>query len=188
MHIFFMTLGIVSCDSKKISENWVAKLSPIHEKNLTEVFKGIDKKLLVTNIKSKNNVMSFILLSNTANKIASFFYYTKNIDIRTKFVNNLHGIITLGLVYALYENYNTYKTNLNGREALPPDSFDCFMTAVGTVIGITQAQSIWQSIVAGATVQSVVDALILIAKRVAAVVTVSIMIYEAGQCLHWWST
>lgn len=62
------------------------------------------------------------------------------------------------------------------------------MTAVGTVIGITQAQSIWQSIVAGATVQSVVDALILIAKRVAAVVTVSIMIYEAGQCLHWWST
>jgi hypothetical protein len=54
-------------------------------------------------------------------------------------------------------------------------------------MGLTQAQALWQSIVGGATVQTVVDALILIGRRVAGVISVGLMVVAVGDCLGWWN-
>lgn len=65
-------------------------------------------------------------------------------------------------------------------------SYSCFLVAVSTFLGIADAQGIWASIVGGASAQTAVAALKLIARRVAGVISVGIMIYSVGECLNWW--
>ena len=63
---------------------------------------------------------------------------------------------------------------------------DCFLTAVGTLIGITDAKNIWKSIVAGASEETAIAAVKLIGRRVGTIISVGIMVYEVGSCLDWW--
>jgi hypothetical protein len=66
------------------------------------------------------------------------------------------------------------------------ENMDCFLTAVGDFIGISQAKSIWRGIVMGASEQTVIAAVKLIGRRVAGIISVALMVYATGSCLDWW--
>jgi hypothetical protein len=66
------------------------------------------------------------------------------------------------------------------------ENMNCFLTAIGDIIGITQARSLWKSIVAGASEETVIAAVSLIGRRVAGVLTITFAIYSTGECLGWW--
>ena len=187
--IGLFSLTIASCSKNRSEQMWVAQISIIQEKSLTEIFKNIDVKTLRSANDSKNNFVGLIIQNSLANKIASFFFFKKNVDIRSKFINDQLGLITLGLLFTAreYQEAASLHTVQSSRVVMPPDPWTCFQAAVSTVIGLTQAQALWQSIVGGATVQTVVDALILIGRRVAGVISVGLMVVAVGDCLGWWN-
>jgi hypothetical protein len=53
-------------------------------------------------------------------------------------------------------------------------------------LGIADAKKIWAGIVAGASEETVIASLRLMGRRVATVIGVGLMIYEAGDCLGFW--
>ena len=60
------------------------------------------------------------------------------------------------------------------------------MTAVGAVIGVSQAKDIWRSIMAGATEATIINTVKLLARRAAAAWVVVATVYEVGQCMDFW--
>jgi hypothetical protein len=187
--ICIFSLISTSCSREKLDQVWEAQISPLQEKTITEVFKTFDSGALRSACELQNFALGLLIQNSLANKIASYFFYQKNIDIRSKFLNNQSGLITLGLFFALREHQEAARLLIvaNNRAVMPLDPWTCFTTAVGTVIGLAQAQAIWQSIVGGATVQTVIDALVLIGRRVAGVITVGLMVVAVGDCLGWWN-
>lgn len=124
-----------------------------------------------------------------ANQIASYFYDKYKIDIREKFEDNPEGIVILGMFYAEKEYQNSknqIKSNSLKSFKTGDENMGCFITVIGDVIGISQAKAIWNSIVLGASEETVIAAISLIGKRVAGVLTVATMIYSTGSCLEWW--
>ena len=137
-------------------------------------------------------------------------------DLRAEFQNNSGQIILFGLFQSAAEMYRKAPPGFHSSRGKPSAhlksraktlnffavpqihnttfisptsavSMDCFFVAVETLIGITQAKSIWASIVGGSyNVGTVIQALKLIGSRVAGVITVGIMIYSVGCCLDWW--
>jgi hypothetical protein len=135
------------------------------------------------------------IITETNHKITALFFEKYQIDLNEEFSDNPDGITLVGVFYAAKENLllNEFTGNLNqGKTTHSTNSlkaspaFDCFLNAVGTFIGITQARSIWNSIVAGASEQAIISSLKLIGRRVAAVIGVGIMVYDVGSCLDWW--
>ncbi|PQV59672.1 hypothetical protein CLV53_11556 [Sediminibacterium magnilacihabitans] len=129
-----------------------------------------------------------------ANKVASYFYAKYQRDIRRDFVNNPQGIIILGLLYAAKERHAA-TINMSASLHAPGQglavesnraTFDCLLSVVGSVIGLSDARNLWQSIAAGATEETAIAALKVIGRRVAGVITVAIMVYDLGSCLDWW--
>ena len=120
------------------------------------------------------------------------------VDIRKDFINNPDGVLTLGYFVAHIEKQKELisKRAQSGMEGevlsiTNPETdkqFECFLTAVSSFIGLSEARSIWKSIVTGSLETStIIGGLALMAKRVATIATVTIMIYEAGDCLGWWN-
>ncbi|QEC43236.1 hypothetical protein [Pseudobacter ginsenosidimutans] len=117
-------------------------------------------------------------LQEMSNNIANYYITTYNIDLQQEFDNDDYRIIIFGLIEELNSKYVSNPTSTD---------LTCFMTAVSTFIGVTQARNIWKSIATGSyNAGTVIDALKLMGKRVATVIGVGIMVYEVGACLHWW--
>ncbi len=200
--LFILPMGatVTSCKKGDAPETWNASLSKSEFSTINDVFRSVNKNALLQAITTKDVIGSEFLVKSTANKVASFFYEVYKIDLRGKFQNDPEGLIILGVFFAAKEKHDAItrsgtatKNGLSEEIPLVADpsasgTFDCFLTAVSTVIGITQAKELWLTITAGtATVDTAVAALALIGKRVAGVITVAIMIYEAGSCFGWWS-
>lgn len=137
-----------------------------------------------------------LYIRNLASQVAGYLYHVKGIDARNDFVNDPQGLIVVGLYFAAYEWQNN-STFINNNKSLKSkkkpdvianssDPMGCFLTAIGSVIGITDARNIWRSIVAGASEQTAIAAVKVIAKRSAVVISAVFAIYEAGDCLGWW--
>jgi hypothetical protein len=75
--IGLFSLTIASCSKNRSEQMWVAQISIIQEKSLTEIFKNIDVKTLRSANDSKNNFVGLIIQNSLANKIASFFSLKK---------------------------------------------------------------------------------------------------------------
>ncbi len=103
-----------------------------------------------------------------------------NIDLtgKDKDLIILFGLFELAKEKRLSSGTNTSDASLG---------MDCFFTAVVGVIGILDARTIWASITAGASAQTALAALSVIARRTAGVITVGIMVYQVGECMGWWS-
>ncbi len=118
------------------------------------------------------------VINNMANDIANHFLLTNGIDLHYEFENDNTRIVLLGLIEAVNQQYinNPSSANLN-----------CFFAAVEGFIGLTNARSIWRAITTGSySVGTLIDALKLLGKRVATVITVGIMVYNVGACVGWW--
>jgi hypothetical protein len=116
-----------------------------------------------------------------ANQVASYFYRTQGFDLRQQFRDNPDGLVILGTFYAAKETYD-----LRQRTMRTEGDWSCFWTAVGDVLGLAQARSIWGMITGGSYTGSVLRVLSTMATRVAGVFTVAMMVYSTGECLGWW--
>ncbi len=187
---FFCILILsISCSKSNEINHWEAQVTEIKVTSLLEIFSKNDSEIPRSIVLPNNEYKVMNNNRRKANQIASYFLYKYKIDIRKKFVDNAEGIIILGMFYAAKEQEDAKllikSNNLNSFKA-PDETMNCFITAVSTLIGISQAKSIWRSMIAGASEETVIAAVSLIGRRVATIIGVATMVYEAGGCLEWW--
>jgi len=177
------------------NSEWALSIPYPTSASLSELFQK-DKLLLKQIVLNNNESLVEGYVRNLADQIAGYYYYNKNIDLRQDFSDDPASVIVFGLFYAAKEVYDQEQSNYSKRDNkkkkdiapyfMPEDPFSCFMTAVETFIGISEAKSIWKAIVSGASEQTAVAALKLIGKRVGTVLGVAIMVYQAGKCIGFW--
>ena len=182
-------LFLSSCSKTIENNHWQAEISENNINSLPELFSQIGSEKLIDIVASKDSLKASSYNIMKANQIASYFYDKYKIDIREKFEDNPEGIVILGKFYAEKEYQNSknqIKSNSLKSFKTGDENMGCFITVIGDVIGISQAKAIWNSIVLGASEETVIAAISLIGKRVAGVLTVATMIYSTGSCLEWW--
>jgi len=172
-------------------QQWEAQISQSQVSSMTEIFYQEESDKITDLIASKNQNLISIYNRKKANQITSFIFKKYKIDIREKFKDNPEGIIILGMFFAAkeyeYKNLSTKSISISSKLTMKyDDRMNCFITAVSDVIGIAQARSIWTSIAAGATEETVIAAVSLIGKRIAGIISVTLMVYSTGECLGWW--
>jgi hypothetical protein len=157
--------------------------------SVTEIMKTVNPSSLTSNLLYRTEI------DKAAVKIAA---YLQKQGVDTREFNSL-TLFTYGLFLAAHEKHPGIPLQLMSRELLdapgtpivPDAAFDamnCFWVAVGTIIGIAQAKTIWAGVASGSAslAQTAVAALGVIAKRVAWGAMTVYAIYEAGQCLDLW--
>lgn len=185
-----IVLLLTSCSKSTEDKKWQAEITENKAESLKEVFLQNGSEKLLDIIDSKDAVKMSKFNETKANQIASYFQDKFNVDITKEFIDNPEGIVILGLFYAKKEqldaNSQIMSNSTNNVMKTPDENMDCFLTAVSDFIGISQAKSIWKSLVMGASEETVIAAIKLVGRRVGAVISVGIMVYETGRCLDWW--
>jgi hypothetical protein len=185
--LFFILTG---CTKSTQDKQWHAEITENKAATLQDVFLQNGSEKLIDIVASKDQVKMSNFNKTKANEIASYFLDKYKIDITKEFIDNPEGIVILGLFYAKKEQQVTYShimsNSTNNVMKTSDENMDCFLTAVGDFIGISQAKSIWRGIVMGASEQTVIAAVKLIGRRVAGIISVALMVYATGSCLDWW--
>ena len=182
-------LFISSCNKELTTNHWEAQIVENKANSLPDLFNQIGSEKLVEIISSKDQVQVSAYNKMKANQIASYFIDKYKIDIREEFKDNPEGIIVLGMLYAAKEYEDArikIKGNSLGVMKSPEEEMNCFFVAIESVIGITQARSLWKSIAMGATKEAVISSVSLISRRVVAIWSVANLVYDIGGCLEWW--
>ena len=182
-------LFISSCNKELTTKKWEAQIFENKANSLPDLFNQIGSEKLVEIISSKDQVQVSAYNKMKANQIASYFIDKYKIDIREEFKDNPEGIIVLGMLYAAKEYEDArikIKGNSLGVMKSPEEEMNCFFVAVESVIGITQARSLWKSIAMGATKEAVISSVSLLSRRVVAIWSVANLVYDIGGCLEWW--
>lgn len=142
----------------------------------SQIFTQLSSESLLQIIQSNNEGAANLFLNSLADQISYHYFQSHDFSLYTEFNGDRDKVIMLGIFMAKIETLSS-----NSNFAAP---LDCFLTAVSSIIGLTDARAVWNSIVAGgASVETAVAALKLIAKRVASVITVAIAVYSVIQCL-----
>ena len=190
-----LVLFLTSCTKSTEDKQWQAEITKNKAASLKQVFLQNGSEKLLDIVASKDELKMSDYNKKTANQIASYFQDKFKIDITKEFIDNPEGIVILGLFYAKKEQQDANSQIMSNRTnnlmkanvmQASDGTMDCFLTAVGDLIGISQAQSIWKSIVMGATEETVISAVTLIGRRVAGIFSVCTMVYATGSCLGWW--
>ncbi len=166
--------------SESISNNTVPAnsiQSSIVSGPYSQIFNQIDPISLQSVINTNNTSGANYIINLLTDNISNLYYSTHETSLLFEFNGDRNKVLLFGLFWAKKE-----QSIVNYADP----GLDCLITAVSSFIGITQAKSIWASIVAGASAETVVAALKLIGKRVAGVISVAIMIWDAGSCFDWW--
>lgn len=180
------------------TSEWVLSVPTPSVNNLQDLF--LRDRFTIRNIVNSNdNIQAENYVRNLADQIAGYYYHVKNIDLRNDFSNDPEGVVLLGLFFAAKEFNDLYQLNTFSIDSknkkiksditpnyIQENPMECFVTAVSTIIGIGDARSLWRNILAGATEQTAIAALKLIARRTASGITIVLAIYGAGDCLGWW--
>ena len=189
-YVFLIIILFISSCNKELTTNyWEAQIVENNANSLPDLFNQIGSEKLVEIISSKDQVQVSAYNKMKANQIASYFIDKYKIDIREEFKDNPEGIIVLGMLYAAKEYEDArikIKGNSLGVMKSPEEEMNCFFVAVESVIGITQARSLWKSIAMGATKEAVISSVSLISRRVVAIWSVANLVYDIGGCLEWW--
>jgi hypothetical protein len=185
-----LLLFFTSCTKSTEEKQWQAEISENKAASLKDIFLQNGSEKLIAIIASKDEVKMSNLNKTKSNQIASYFQDKFKIGITKEFIDNPEGIVILGLFYAKKEQQVTdshiMSNSTNNVMKTSDENMDCFLTAVGDFIGISQAKSIWRGIVMGASEQTVIAAVKLIGRRVAGIISVALMVYATGSCLDWW--
>jgi hypothetical protein len=185
-----LLLILTGCTKSTQDKQWQAEITENKAANLQDVFLQNGSEKLIDLVASKDELKIKKFNKTKANEIASYFQDKYNIDITKEFIDNPEGIVILGLFYAKKEQQDAdsqiMSNSTNNVMKTSDENMDCFLTAVGDFVGITQARSIWNSIVMGASEQTVIAAVKLIGRRVAGIISVATMVYATGSCLDWW--
>ena len=184
-----LSLPIISCNKSIEKGDWEATITKNKMNSLPELFSQAGSEKLITIVTSNNELKTSNFNKLKANQVASYFKDKYKIDITEKFIDNPEGIVILGMLYASKEYEEQKALNQdNGKVAFntDDDNMNCFLTAVSDVIGVSQAKTLWKSILAGAAEETVIAAVSLIGRRVVGILTITTMVYSTGDCLGWW--
>jgi hypothetical protein len=189
-YVFLLIIVLISsCNKELTTKHWEAQIIKNKANSLPELFNQIGSEKLVEIVSSKDQVQVSAYNKMKANQIASYFIDKYKIDIREEFKDNPEGIIVLGMLYAAKE-YEDARIKIKGNSLevmkSPEEEMNCFFVAVESVIGITQARSLWKSIAMGATKEAVISSVSLLSRRVVAIWSVANLVYDIGGCLEWW--
>jgi hypothetical protein len=189
-YVFLLIILLISsCNKELTTKHWEAQIIQNKAKSLPELFNQIGSEKLVEIVSSKDQVRVSAYNKMKANQIASYFIDKYKIDIREEFKDNPEGVIVLGMLYAAKE-YEDARIKIKGNSLevmkSPEEEMNCFFVAVESVIGITQARSLWKSIAMGATKEAVISSVSLLSRRVVAIWSVATLVYDIGGCLEWW--
>jgi hypothetical protein len=189
-YVFLLIILLISsCNKELTTKHWEAQIIQNKAKSLPELFNQIGSEKLVEIVSSKDQVRVSAYNKMKANQIASYFIDKYKIDIREEFKDNPEGVIVIGMLYAAKE-YEDARIKIKGNSLevmkSPEEEMNCFFVAVESVIGITQARSLWKSIAMGATKEAVISSVSLLSRRVVAIWSVATLVYDIGGCLEWW--
>lgn len=74
----------------------------------------------------------------------------------------------------------------NKRTSIASTPFDCFFSALGSLVGITTIVDIYRDFKSGASPRTILRAVKAIGKRSFLAISVGISIISLGNCLDWW--
>lgn len=184
--VLFTSVGCVKTSPSNIS---VQDELQLPNDNIKQIFSTVDKSILLNLLISKNETEAKKLLTPLANKINAYLFNKYNIRIESN--SNVNEIILIGLAVAKKEhqlskqdiqnNSLIYKKKINKQPEL-----DCFISVVGGIIGIADARALYLSFSEGVAAETIIAAVKLIGKRVAASITIVFAVYELGECMEWW--
>lgn len=166
-----IVLTIVSCTKNSRSGDHLTFASA------TEALKAVDVQGFKTASRTTTPGLTTTLVNpsvvQTANNTAVYVKQKYQVDLSAYDANT---VSILGLYLSLKE------MNEPG-----PSTLHCFLVAVGSIIGLTEAGTIWNTLSHGVvSASTVIGAVKLIAKRVGTVITVAVAVYEVGECLNIW--
>ncbi|MEN9696728.1 MAG: hypothetical protein RLZ56_149 [Bacteroidota bacterium] len=186
---FLLTSNFLACTKNTETVHWRAEISANNMNSITDLFFYESAEKMQKMLSSRDSMEIVNYNKIKANQIASYIQHKFNLDVSEKFIDNPEGIVILGMCLAAKElEHKRVRLAASGIGVFkaPSDNMNCFMTAVSDLIGISQARSIWNSIVAGATEETVIAAVSLIGRRVGGILAVATMVYSTGECLGWW--
>ena len=186
----FITINIFSSCTKIHTAFEQDKYLIKNEYNsMTEVFNSVNHIQIEALLKEKNEAQAFLILLPLSKKIISFISSTYKIDISNS--TNLIGVIVVGALIAKKEqelilNNIKLKSRSTGIVIQTSPGMDCFITAVSSIIGISDARNLFLQFSNGVSAETILGTVKLMGKRVAGFVTIVFAIYELGQCIGWW--
>jgi len=192
--LMLLLLVTSSCNKADNSDEWQATVTHSSFNSMGSIFQEVGANKLRNAINGSNSIAAEMVIKNLASQIVSYFVKQYNVDLRIASIGNPEGLVILGIAIAEKEYqqekgiYSGWQSEvLSVADPSTSSGMSCFVTAVSTLIGLSQAKAIWADIVAANfTVTTAVEALTLIGKRVAGVIAVACMVYSAGECLGWW--
>lgn len=161
---------------------------PQTEDKLTDIFRKVDYEKLKVYLETENAQEIEKIYKGIAFEMAEY------ITIKTgeKFDNYINELPEVVIIYGIYyflkeKGINDFPEDLPNKSMFALDNgAGCFFSLVSALIGITDAKSIWQSIVKGEAIPTILGTLKTMFKRVATIFTVVVTIYGVGECLGWW--
>lgn len=162
----FLLLAAMSCNKADVPK--VTEPAPL---SMESTMKAVNPVALRTAITSNDLVRVTGELKPLYNKIVAY-ELSKGNDISGEEINTV-------ITYAFLKMEFEKSQRLNVRE----ESLDCFMTAVGSIIGLAGARSVYNSFMAGAATETIIGFLRVAAGRVATVFTVAWAVYEVADCM-----
>jgi hypothetical protein len=184
-----LLIALFSCKKEStVNRSPNAELSINKHSNASSIFLEINHISLKNAISAGNEDQIASIVNGVANNVANYFFDKYKIDVKSEFANNPEGLVLLGLYYAAKEKKSLLNVfHPQGIMTFSNDEdIECFLTAVGTFIGITEARNIWKSIVAGANEEAVITSLALLNRRITTKTAAGIMVKESGKCLGFW--
>lgn len=186
--IIVFTMIFVSCQKQnfeKQTTTWKAKITKSEHQNFTELYKSVPKVDLKKILDENDEVRARKIIEPLADQVASLINTKHGLNIADEFENNPQGLVVYGLFY-LYQERTAGNVNIGSQGRISEASLSCLITAVGSVVGISDVKALWKSFVAGATEATALAAAKVLFKRVAICVTSVFALYELGSCLNLW--
>ena len=187
-------LGFVSCKkANPINEipepefHWMAIISPSPYSSINSIFKASEtelKEAIIVNDTIKQKRLTIKL----ANNIVSYIYKTQQVDIRKEFIDDPNGVVSLGLLLERKEYYTPLSSKpTNSEKLLPSPEMDCLFAALGGLVGINEARTMWATLMGeGVILDSAIAAARFIGKKVGVALSVTLLLRDVGDCFGWW--
>jgi hypothetical protein len=156
--------------------------------SLREVFSSLSKTTLQNlNPQTKRQI---------ADRIVLYFNRRVNVNVREQLGYDDDGVILTGMICAAASSpdpqVQAMRTTINFTPVLPPldiyasNSWGCFIAAVGGILNLADAKSIWQGLVnVGLNSKTVISAVTVIAKRASVGIQLGFTVLGFVNCMGW---
>lgn len=158
-----------------------------------EILASIDGPQLVQIARYGTQEELDVFLAPVVTQIGDYVEANYGEDIRADLAGYPEAALLLTLFYYGRENGVTAEDFENGgggctvaRAAAAPGGFDCFMTALDSVLGISDIRALYRDFTHGVSARTIVGAVKQMGKRIWWSVSLVVAAYHLGDCLGLW--